>query len=244
MEDQFKNPQLTKIRLKNQTECAICKNKFSSNQVIPLPTIRDSLLKTIKTIHPSIDAETSFICQNDLNKMRKEYFKQLIKEEKGDLTEVENAVIEALHEHEVLSRNDQAALQQLTFGEKFSDRIATFGGSWSFIIFFLSAMSIWIVWNSASNIRFDPYPYILLNLFLSCLAAMQAPVIMMSQNRQQDRDRLNQEQDYKVNLKSEVEIRILNEKIDKLISHQWQRLLEIQEMQMDFMEELTRKKEK
>ena len=203
MDDQFKTLQSSKMRLKNQIECAICNNKFNSNQVVPLPTIRDSLLKTIQTVHPSINTETGFICQNDLNKIRKDYFKQLIKEEKGDLTEVENAVIDALHEHEVLSSNDSAELQKLTFGEKLSDRIATFGGSWSFIIFFLSAMAIWITWNSASQIRFDPYPYILLNLFLSCLAALQAPVIMMSQNRQQDRDRHNQEQDYKVNLKSE-----------------------------------------
>ncbi|MBC7538739.1 MAG: DUF1003 domain-containing protein [Bacteriovorax sp.] len=106
------------------------------------------------------------------------------------------------------------------------------------------AITIWVVWNSANQVRFAPYPYILLNLFLSCLASLQAPIIMMSQNRLQVHDRLSQEQVFKVNLKSEVEIRVLNEKIDILISHQWQRLLEIQEMQMDFMEQLTNNKHK
>ncbi len=240
--EESSGPRKLTFKSKKQVECVVCKNKFAPALVVPLDTVRDSLVTTIKKMVPSLTDESGYICRPDLNKIRKDYFKQLIKEEKGDLTEVENAVVEALHEHEVLSTN--VPDYELTFGERLSDLIATFGGSWKFIIIFVVAMSIWIVWNSASQVRFDPYPYILLNLFLSCLAALQAPIIMMSQNRQQDRDRINQEQDYKVNLKSEVEIRVLNEKIDKLISHQWQRLLEIQEMQMDFMEELTNKKGK
>lgn len=178
-----------------------------------------------------------------MNKLRKEYFKQLILEEQGDLTEIEASVVKALHEHEVVSKLlDADDDTQLTFGQRLSDKIAEFGGSWVFIISFASMLAVWIMWNNHSTSRFDPFPYILLNLILSCLAAIQAPIIMMSQNRQQQRDRIKQYQDYKVNLKSEVEIRVLNEKIDKLISTQWQRLLEIQEMQMDFMEELTSKK--
>jgi len=233
----------TTLKNKHLLNCEICKNKFPSSQTTPLSTVRDSLIKVIKEANPTADAEDGYICQNDLNRVRREYFKHLIKEERGDLTEVENAVVEALQEHEVLSTYiSPKDMESRTFGERLSDKIAEFGGSWVFIIMFGVALAIWVLWNSASNIRFDPYPFILLNLFLSCLAAIQAPIIMMSQNRQQARDRMNQEQDYKVNLKSEVEIRVLNEKIHKLISHQWQRLLEIQEMQMDFMEEITSKK--
>ncbi len=232
-----------KVQENNQCQCEVCKTKSTTNKLIPLSTIRDSLIQVLKKDHPNLDYENGYICQGDLNRVRRKYFQQLIREEKGDLTEVENAVVDALQEHEVLSRMPTPKAE-LTFGERLSDKIAEFGGSWFFIILFGTALAIWIVWNVASNVRFDPYPFILLNLFLSCLAAVQAPIIMMSQNRQQARDRESQEQDYKVNLKSEVEIRVLNEKIDKLISHQWQRLLEIQEMQMDFMEQMTNKKGK
>jgi uncharacterized membrane protein len=88
---------------------------------------------------------------------------------------------------------------------------------------------------------FDPYPFILLNLILSCLAAIQAPIIMISQNRIEARDRLRSENDYQVNLKAELEIRHLHEKLDVLLKHQWQKLLEIQQIQMDFMKELMRR---
>lgn len=231
-----------KPKEKRQVQCAVCKNKFPPSQTVPVAMIRDSLLKCVRATHPTIEVDQDYICQSDLNKIRREYFKQLIQEEKGDLTEVENAVVDALQEHDVISRRINEPDSDFgTFGERLSDRIARFGGSWTFIIIFTMAIAIWVVWNTASQVRFDPYPYILLNLFLSCLASLQAPIIMMSQNRLQAHDRISQEQDYKVNLKSEVEIRVLNEKIDKLISHQWQRLLEIQEMQMDFMEQLTNK---
>jgi uncharacterized membrane protein len=234
-----------KLTEKKQVACCVCKNSFSLNQSTPLATVRDSLLKFVLKKNPNVDIEHEYICLNDLNVTRREYFKHLIQEEKGDLSEVETAVIDALDEHEVVSRQiSHFDVTAGTFGERLSDTIAKFGGSWTFIILFAIAIAIWVVWNSATQVRFDPYPYILLNLFLSCLASLQAPIIMMSQNRLQVHDRLSQEQDFKVNLKSEVEIRVLNEKIDKLISHQWQRLLEIQEMQMDFMEQLTSKRQK
>jgi len=104
-------------------------------------------------------------------------------------------------------------------------------------------LAAWIGINSVATLRgpFDPYPYILLNLILSCLAAIQAPIIMMSQNRIEARDRLRSENDYQVNLKAELEIRHLHEKLDVLLKHQWQKLLEIQQIQMDFMKELVRR---
>ncbi len=121
--------------------------------------------------------------------------------------------------------------------------MAVFGGSWSFILCFGAVLLVWIAVNSIAVLRqpFDPYPYILLNLVLSCLAAMQAPIIMMSQNRQEAKDRMRAEHDYQVNLKAELEIRHLTWKMDQLLNHQWQRLLEIQKIQTELMEELLRK---
>jgi uncharacterized membrane protein len=143
-----------------------------------------------------------------------------------------------------LSKNINAEFEQnLTFGERLADKIADFGGSWNFIVIFGGVLLLWVAVNSMILIwrPFDPYPFILLNLVLSGLAAVQAPIIMMSQNRQEAKDRFRSEHDYSINLKAELEIRHLHEKIDHLLKNQWQRLLEIQEIQMELMEELTRK---
>jgi uncharacterized membrane protein len=127
-----------------------------------------------------------------------------------------------------------------------ADRLASFGGSWTFLIIFASILLIWISLNSFLLLKrpFDPYPFILLNLVLSCLAAIQAPVIMMSQNRVEVKDRLRSQHDYRVNLKAELEIRQLHDKIDHLLSHQWERLVEIQQIQIDLLSELTRLRDK
>src|SRR6202011_1228329 len=126
---------------------------------------------------------------------------------------------------------------QRTLGERLSDKLASFGGSWIFIIVFFVILVAWTVFNLVvpERDRFDPYPYILLNLFLSMLAAIQAPIIMMSQKRQESKDRLRSESDYRVNLKDELESRHLHEKMDHLISRQWQRLAEIQQLQIETM---------
>jgi uncharacterized membrane protein len=133
--------------------------------------------------------------------------------------------------------------EKRTLGQRLADRLAAFGGSWKFILIFMSILFGWIILNSIILItrRFDPFPFILLNLVLSCLAALQAPVIMMSQNRQEAKDRLRAQHDYQINLKAEIEIRSLHEKIDHLIFKQWQRLLEIQEIQTELMAELSDK---
>jgi len=123
-----------------------------------------------------------------------------------------------------------------------ADKIASFGGSWTFIIAFFSFLTLWIIANilMLASKTFDPYPFILLNLMLSCLAAIQAPIIMMSQNRQGQKDRQRAELDYKINLKSELEIQLLNEKIDHLMVHQNKKLLEVQEVQIDYLEDLMK----
>ena len=125
-----------------------------------------------------------------------------------------------------------------TLGERLSDGLASFGGSWPFLILFGLGLAIWIMANSVrQQSAFDPYPFILLNLILSCLAAVQAPIIMMSQRRQETKDRLRALNDYRVNLKAELEIRHLHEKLDHLISRQWERLAEIQELQIELLQE-------
>jgi uncharacterized membrane protein len=185
-------------------------------------------------------SDKAWICTDDLHRYRHEYVKSLLEAERGELTALDNEVLESLRQQEILSRNPEEELQAgLTTGQRAADRLAAFGGSWKFLILFVVVMALWIGVNSVVLIirPFDPYPFIFLNLVLSCLAAIQAPVIMMSQVRQGTRDRLHARHDYQVNLKAELEIRHLHQKIDHLLSHQWERLVEIQEIQMESINE-------
>jgi uncharacterized membrane protein len=182
-----------------------------------------------------------WICLDDLQRYQYRYVQSLLEAEKGELTELELEVLQGLKEHEILARNPEAEFDQtLTLGQRLADRIAVFGGSWSFILLFALILFAWMFVNSYVLVTrpFDPYPYILLNLVLSTLAAIQAPLIMMSQNRQEARDRVRAMHDYQVNLKAELEIRQLHQKLDHLLSHQWERLVEIQEVQMEVLNEL------
>lgn len=133
--------------------------------------------------------------------------------------------------------------EMLTRGQSLSDRVAKFGGSWAFIILFFIILIVWILFNSMTPLRdnFDPYPFILMNLILSCIAAMQAPIIMMSQNRQEEKDRKRSENDYLVNLKAELEINAINQKIDLLIEEQIQTLFESQERQLEILKRIEQK---
>jgi uncharacterized membrane protein len=185
--------------------------------------------------------ENGWICLDDLQKYQYQYVQSLLEAEKGELTELELEVLKGLREHEILARNPDVNFEvKQTLGQRLADRIAAFGGSWTFIIVFAAILFAWMFVNSCVLVvrPFDPYPYILLNLVLSALAAIQAPVIMMSQNRQEARDRLRAMHDYQVNLKAELEIRQLHQKIDHLLSHQWERLVEIQEIQMELINEV------
>lgn len=160
------------------------------------------------------------------------------------MTALELEVIRSMQQQELITKNTEDELeQQWSFGERLADKIATFGGSWPFLICFAIFLVIWIVLNTTLLVArpADPYPFILLNLVLSCLAAIQAPVIMMSQNRQEAKDRLRSQNDYQINLKAELEIRHLHDKLDHLLSHQWQRLAEMQEIQLDLLSEMSKK---
>ena len=206
--------------------------------------IRPSLLEFIKKRIPGLDSK-GFICLDDLGEFRKNYVKEVLEEEIGELSALDQEVIESLQQHEILSNDLSKQFERkLTFGERLSDHIAEFGGSWKFLITFGAVLVIWIAINGVLLVTqaFDPYPFILLNLILSCLAAVQAPVIMMSQNRAEARDRLRAENDYKVNLKAELEIRHLHEKIDHLLRRQYNRLFEIQQIQIELLEEIGHKR--
>jgi uncharacterized membrane protein len=224
--------------------CQICGEQKRLSEVIPADLVRATILNMILESHPDWNAD-GYICMQDLNRFRAQYIKNVIETDKGELTVLEEEVLSRMKEHEILSQNINIEFErQLTSGERLADIIAGFGGSWLFIIIFSTIILFWIAVNSWAIIHrpFDPYPYILLNLVLSCLAAIQAPVIMMSQNRQEDRDRLRAENDYRINLKAELEIRHLHEKLDHLLMKQWERLLEIQEVQLDIMEELSNRR--
>jgi len=189
--------------------------------------------------------ENQWICLDDLQRYQQQYVSSLLIDEQGELSTLDKEVVQGLKEHDILAHNPEVEIDaQLTFGERLADHIADFGGSWTFIIVFAVILFGWIGLNSwaLATHSFDPYPYILLNLVLSTLAAIQAPLIMMSQNRQETRDRARAQHDYQVNLKAELEIRQLHQKIDHMLSHQWERLVEIQQVQMELINEVRRRK--
>ncbi len=220
--------------------CAVCGNGFPVRDLVPAGAVRDVISVEILRDHPDWSSN-SYVCRADLSRYRTNYVHSLLQSERGELTSLEQEVLDSMRDHELLTKYvDTEFEQSWSLGERLADRIAAFGGSWTFLICFGVFLAIWIGINSTVLIVHppDPYPFILLNLVLSCLAAIQAPIIMMSQNRQEAKDRLRSQHDYQVNLKAELEIRHLHEKLDHLLSHQWDRLAEIQEIQLDLLSEI------
>ena len=218
----------------------ISKKQINISDSLKGDLLRESIFKLIQHDFPDFN-RNCYISQDELSKYRKLYLKNLIEQEVGEINQLENQVYEAISNNKLLSENIEIDIdEKLTFGQKVADKIAVFGGSWNFIILFFSFIILWMainIWILVSK-AFDPFPFILLNLILSCLAAIQAPIIMMSQNRQEQKDRQRSEHDYKVNLKAELEIKILHEKIDHLILHQNKALLEFQQIQSDYLSDI------
>jgi uncharacterized membrane protein len=220
--------------------CQICGQEKELSQVWPGELIREGVQQTIRRTHPDW-SQSGYICLPDLNHFRAEYVEGLLQEDLGQTSSLQQQVVNSIKEHDLLSRNINIQFEEeLSFWDRLSDRVASFGGSWGFITGFLVVIIIWVVINTMAWMAqpFDPYPYIFLNLILSGLAGFQAPIILMSQNRQDTKDRLRSEYDYRINLKAELEIRHLHEKLDLLLNQQWRRLLEIQRVQLQVMEEL------
>jgi len=224
----------------------ISNKEFPISERVPAKTIRHSILDLIQREKPDFTHE-SYLSFSELNKYREKAISDYLVKEIGELTELEKTVLSSLTNNNTLTdKIDGEEKLILTTGQRIADKVASFGGSWTFIISFGFFIFIWISINIywLVNKGFDPYPFILLNLILSCLAALQAPVIMMSQNRQEEKDRDRAKKDYMINLKSELEIRTLHEKIDHFIMDQQQELLELQKTQIEMMNDILKQIEK
>jgi uncharacterized membrane protein len=217
----------------------ISKKEFPAVEKVSGKTIRNPILALIQNDFPDFNEDKS-LSISELNLYREKYISNYLSVEIGELSNLETKVIGSLKEDVSLVSTVEDEIGVRTFGQIVADRVATFGGSWKFIILFGIFIVLWILANIyiLMNKGFDPYPFILLNLILSCLAALQAPVIMMSQNRQEEKDRERAKKDYMINLKSELEIRMLHEKLDHLIMHQQEELIEIQKVQIEMMNDI------
>jgi uncharacterized membrane protein len=220
----------------------ISKKEFPASEKISAGSLRQSILSTIQKEHPDFQ-QSACLSLSELNVFREKYISDYMLQEVGELTELEGTVLNSLKNKKTLVGQVEEKDEPLSFGQRMADGVASFGGSWTFIISFGAFLFLWIVANVFVLVSrpFDPYPFILLNLILSTLAALQAPIIMMSQKRQEEKDRERGKKDYMINLKSELEIRMLHEKIDHLIIHQQHELLEIQKVQIDMMNDILKK---
>ena len=195
--------------------------EFPETEKVTANLVRKSILDFIKLDYPDFE-DDKCMSIGELHSFRERYIAEMLLKETGELSEMEQTVLKALNDNTILSDKLDDEIQEFTLGQKIADKVASFGGSWTFILSFMAFLFLWIAGNVfvLLNKGFDPYPFILLNLILSCIAALQAPIIMMSQNRQEEKDRERAKKDYMINLKSELEIRMLHEKIDHLLLHQ------------------------
>jgi len=226
--------------------CQFCGKSLTAHRVLPAALVGDNIAGFIVQRVPHWD-NTGFICRDDLNRFRADYVRAEMQKDLGGLSALEEEVVRSLHDGELVADNLNLEFDKsLTLGERIADQVAEFGGNWRFIIAFFAFIVVWMIVNTVILLTqaFDPYPFILLNLALSLLAAVQAPIILMSQNRQEARDRMRAENDYKVNLKAELEVRAVSEKLDQLIHQQWAHLLEIQQIQIEMIEDMAGKAER
>ncbi len=228
-------------RANPRVKCMICGKETLASACVSADALRGSLAEHIKQEHPDTFDPAGRVCFSCLNQARSTQLLAELERERGELTAIEEEVSRKATEHIAITEHIDAQFEsKLTFGQRVADQVAAVGGSWGFLISFALVLTSWIALNSAllRAHAFDPFPYILLNLVLSCLAAVQAPVIMMSQNRAAARDRLEADEDYKVNLKAELEIATLHQKVDHLLHVQWERMVEIQKTQLELLNEL------
>jgi uncharacterized membrane protein len=229
------------VRPEPQTSLAICALTGQAKprrELVALDTLRPKLAARILADHPDIDPG-AMISHDEAVRYRRLYAEELLQQERGELSALERDVARSLESEMLVSDNIELTFsEQRTLGQRMADGLSSFGGSWVFISVFAVFLVIWMLISILQGRgSFDPYPFILLNLILSCLAAIQAPIIMMSQKRQEVKDRLRAQNDYRINLKAELEIRHLHEKLDHLLSRQWERLAEFQQLQIEIMEE-------
>ncbi|GJE72658.1 DUF1003 domain-containing protein [Methylorubrum podarium] len=228
------------VSTKKRAVCALSGVEMSRRNLVPVASLRAALAEHIRTDYPGLP-DDALISVKELAKYRTRYVAELLAEEHGEYSDLDRQVAESIAAQDTIAENiEEDYDEHRTFGERVSDGLAAFGGSWAFLISFALVLVTWMAVNVTigDTKAFDPYPFILLNLVLSCLAAIQAPIIMMSQSRQDKKDRLRSNNDYRVNLKAELEIRHLHEKMDHLVTKQWQRLAEIQQIQLEMLQEM------
>lgn len=221
--------------------CAACQASRKPADLIPLSIVRPGVASRLQITSPQVGPDDR-ICLSCINRAISDEIDFTIAQDQSDFISIQAGALRSLEQQELVTKNLNAEYDRtLPFGDRMADRVANFGGSWAFIGLFVGLLIGWIGVNALQvfDKPFDPYPFILLNLVLSSVAALQAPVILMSQNRQEKRDRLRAEQDYEINLKGELEVRTLHDKLDHLSQQQWQRLLVIQQAQMDLMQEIA-----
>jgi len=217
-----------------------------SEQTFKISQLDKNLQKFILKIDTNLTAQATISYITLLN-FRIQYVNQLLKKDSLASKQFDHELKRKIRTQQVHIKNINDELKtKETFGQKVADDVTKFGGSWTFIIIFILVLATWIILNTVPLFfePFDKFPYILLNLALSCLAALQAPIILISQNRQADRDRVKADNDYEVNVKAEVEIYLLHEKIDYLMESKWRHLMELQQLQIELLQELTINKQK
>lgn len=225
-----------------QFKSDVSQKSFPIREQVTGGSIRPAIFEKIKETFPDFN-ETSYITLQELNEFREQYISDYLAQELKAISKLEHTVMAKFKERTTISDKLEADQVEVpTLGQRMADHVATFGGSWTFIGYFALFLVVWICINVFVfyNKGFDPYPFILLNLILSCIAAIQAPVIMMSQNRQEEKDRERSKKDYMINLKAELEIKALHEKIDHLIIYQQEQLLEIQKVQIEMMNDILK----
>jgi uncharacterized membrane protein len=226
----------------NDRRCQLCGRTGRRGELMRAETVRPQVSNHIAATRLQWTG-SGFICRSCLAAENGGYVVAELERERGELSAIELELARKSGESMLVAEHlDEEFRRSITFGQRAADATARIGGSWSFVIGFMLVLAAWIAVNTMllAQRAFDPYPYILLNLVLSCLAALQAPIIMMAQNRQAARDRAQADQDFRVNLKAEIAVMNLHEKLDHLLHTQWERLLELQQLQIDMLTDLQK----
>lgn len=219
--------------------CTLCGSDVEG-ELVSLATADRQLSSRVATKTDAGIARGDRICHTCLNHERITHSIERLERERGELTAIESQIAAHAVSHLAIAENAQLEFEQRkTLGDRISDRVAAIGGSWTFVIGFFVVLAVWIAINVVVARGFDPFPFILLNLVLSTLAAVQAPIIMMSQNRVAARDRAQADEDFRTNLKAELEVASLHEKVDHLLHSQWEQLIEMQQVQLDLLQQIA-----
>lgn len=224
----------------------MCGAASPDRRLVRTGEVRAVLAETAERREPGQWNADGWVCADCLTRVRLAHGLEQLERERGELSAVEREIAQFASSHaHIVEELEEGLWRGATAGERAADSLARIGGSWRFVLGFIAFLIAWIVANAVllGGGRFDPYPFILLNLVLSCLAALQAPVIMMAQNRVAARDRAQADQDFRVNLKAEMELVGLHHKVDHLLHVQWERMVELQELQLEILAEIAKDRE-